>query len=138
MALTNVEFTRKCGLWVRALRRRLDMTQEDLGRLTGTNKEPISRWENGTRTPSALNLLRLLALATEDERLALFDKAMEGVDDIIMVEGGETEARCAECDKQLRARDYAAIGWPVPPLRQKGPYAVRLCTDCTGTHGWPS
>ena len=139
MAQNDAEFTKKFGRWIVALRKRLGMTQLELGQLVGTNKEPVGRWEGGGRTPAARNVLRLLALATEQERAALMDKAMEGVADTITVEGTEEEVHCAECGKLLRVRDYAVVGWPAPPVHQttNDPYAVRLCVDCSVSHGWP-
>jgi len=139
MAQNDAEFTKKFGRWIVALRKRLGMTQFELGQLVGTNKQPVGRWEGGGRTPAAQNVLRLLALATEQERAALMDKAMEGADDTITIEGTEEEVHCAECDRRLRVRDYAVVGWPAPPVHQTAsdPYAVRLCVDCSASHGWP-
>ena len=140
MAYSDAAFLKAFGLWLQALRKRLQMTQVELGDLLGVRGEPVSRWENGVQTPTALTVARLLALATGQERDALFERAMLDVDDAIRENNRSGDratmpvVRCAGCGKPMRLRQFAEAGWPAPArLRQPGdPYAVKVCPSCQG------
>jgi DNA-binding transcriptional regulator YiaG len=49
---------------VKALRRHLDMTQEQMGRELGTRQQTISEWETGLYSPRGLSE-RLLSMVAE-------------------------------------------------------------------------
>ena len=53
---------------IQDLRRRANLTQPDLGELTGVGKTVISLWENGHRKPTALQMVHLYRLRDSVER----------------------------------------------------------------------
>ena len=55
------------GPEVKAMRRRLEMTQEDLAHELGVTVSTVNRWENGHTRPSRLATAGLERLATESE-----------------------------------------------------------------------
>ena len=120
--------------WLVALRKRLKMTQVQLAWFLGIYPEAISRWENAVQAPAAPNLLRILALATPDEREALIEKSLYDTDDTLKIDQGDVleVVLCDHCEQPLRVRDFAVAGWPVPPIIRKpgDPYAVKVCLRC--------
>ena len=123
------EFVRACSRWVKALRKRANLTQARLASITGTSIESVSRWELAQTQPYAENLLALMALATEQEREALVGKV--DLDDTMHTDTGDP-ATCNACGLPMRLRDYTTRGWPAPPRvqRESDPYAVRKCVRC--------
>lgn len=120
--------------WLVALRKRLKMTQVQLAKYLGVYPEAISRWEHAVQAPAAPNLLKILALATPDEREALIEKSLYDTDDALKLDMGDRlEVVCCEqCDQALRIRDFAVRGWPAPKFIRHpvDPYAVRVCPRC--------
>jgi transcriptional regulator with XRE-family HTH domain len=54
------------ALALRELRRESGLTSTSVAEAIGTNREQLSRWENGTHTPSAASLLALAAVYEAD------------------------------------------------------------------------
>jgi transcriptional regulator with XRE-family HTH domain len=128
-------FTKVFAAWLKALRNRLSLTQAELAGLLGVRAEPVSRWENERELPVAYNMVRIMGFATPDERTALVEKAMIGIDDNLKEDVGLhlRLIQCDDCGQPLRVRDFTAKGWPAPLLVRdlQDPYAVRLCVRCT-------
>jgi WD40 repeat protein/transcriptional regulator with XRE-family HTH domain len=59
-------FGRSCA----TLRKRMQLTQRELGRLLGISEQAIGQWERGVRSPSVAHLQRLLALALQRHAFA--------------------------------------------------------------------
>lgn len=135
MTVTDQEFQEKFSKWLKVLRKRLGVSQSGLGEIIDTSLEAISRWERGLRLPAAQNVLQLMSLATEGERQALIDKAMDPVDDRIwnITNYTRSVAECSECGRVLRIRDFAATGVPAPPKEQRPTDPVRVLT-CPNGH----
>jgi DNA-binding transcriptional regulator YiaG len=128
--------------WLRTLRKRLALTQTELGYLISASIESVSRWELGMTQPNAYNMAQLMALATEQEREALVDKASDYLDDGMSITFGghgtpEAVAKCDACGADLRVRDFTTRGWPAPPLVQQdgNPYQIRRCPLCQSKRG---
>ena len=114
--------------WIRQLAKRLNYTQPQLARLLRCRVECVSLWMRGERTPRAYLLLRLLALATDEERASLLNHFGDTLDDHIPGDDGSS-AVCEACGKELRIHDFTSRGWPPPPLKPS-PYTRPLCVDC--------
>lgn len=134
MAQNDDRFLGLMARWLVALRKRLAMTQVELAKYLGIYSEAISRWENAVQAPSAPNLLRIMALATPDEREALIEKTLYGVDNALMVDtrSGLEPVLCDQCSLPLWISDFAVAGWPVPPIIRKleDRYSPRACLRC--------
>lgn len=132
MAKTDSPFLQLLANWLFALRKRLNMTQVQLACFLGIYPEAISRWENALQAPSATNLLNIMGLATEDERMALLDRIH--IDDVLKDDMGDhlQFVQCEECGRHMGLRDFTRLGWPAPPMirKQGDPYAVKMCPPC--------
>lgn len=60
-----MEWTKKCGKRLRALRKSREMSQEDLGRATGRSLVTISRWERCSEETPKFRGVTELAVALE-------------------------------------------------------------------------
>jgi len=129
-----IALTQSFAKWLLALRTRLRVTQVELANILHVMPQPISRWENGRELPITINLIRLLALATPEERAALIDKGEVGLDDTLKMDVGThlELVNCADCGRPLRVRDFTRKGWPAPPIMRRGddPFAVKECPTC--------
>ena len=59
---------------IKAVRKQLDLSQEDLARETGVSYATVNRWENGQTTPSQLAKAQLKAFCEkmiEEDRLKI-------------------------------------------------------------------
>lgn len=134
MAKNDDVFLGVFARWLVALRKRLKMTQVQFAKYLGIYPEAVSRWENAVQAPSAPNLLKILALATDQEREALIEKSLYDTDDALKVDLGSTQeiVCCEQCGQPLRIRDFAVKGWPVPQVVRKpgDPYAPKVCLRC--------
>src|SRR5256714_10804264 len=59
-------FGRSCAM----LRKRMHLTQRELGRLLGINEQAIGQWERGVRSPTVEHLKRLLVLGIQRHAFA--------------------------------------------------------------------
>lgn len=129
-----IAFTQRFAEWLAALRERMKISQVDLADLLQIMPQPISRWENGREIPISYNLIRLLALATPEEREALIERGEFGLDDVLKRDVGThlELVNCEECGRPMRVRDFTKRGWPAPPLTrlQGDPFAVKVCPSC--------
>jgi transcriptional regulator with XRE-family HTH domain len=127
-------FMERFAMWLKALRKRMNLTQTQLAAVLDVSLESISRWEQGKTQPWASNLMKLFLLATEQERDALAEKAETYLKDkMVVIEGDKKEwLACHGCGLPLQLRDFTQRGWPAPPLEQQknDPYAVRRCPKC--------
>ena len=132
MNKAEADFTNVFARWTKAFRKRLAVTQVQLADLLGASVESVSRWELGQTQPYAVNMLRLMALATDQERAALVDKASDTLNDVMRLDDGG--ACCEKCGLPMRVRDFTTRDWPAPPKIQQDddPYAVRVCPRCQG------
>jgi transcriptional regulator with XRE-family HTH domain len=134
MGYSDPEFLKEFAAWLVVLRKRFQMTQAELGALLGVRNEAISRWEHGKLMPTALTVVRLLALAEPHERGAIMERAMTGVDDRITVErqGQPMEVACAGCGRLLQVRLFTQAGWPAPKQRRSeaNAWKVTQCPNC--------
>lgn len=132
MAKIDDAFLQVLADWLVALRKRLGMTQVQLAKFLDIYPEAVSLWENARQAPSAINLLNILGLATEDERMAILDKM--SIDDILKADMGThlKAVQCENCGRHMRLRDFTRMGWPAPPMirKQGDPYAVKMCPQC--------
>ena len=81
MARYRRQSPKKLGQKMREIRRRLDMTQEEVARRLGTDSGSVSRYEPGLRDPSLLEVLkfsRMSGVGMEelvDDKLSLAEKS---------------------------------------------------------------
>jgi len=75
---------------LRGLRKKMGLTQEDLGRLVMVSVKTIQRWEDGTRSPRADELTRLAVVLNVPE-IAFFEGANEGIKEFKLILDKEGE-----------------------------------------------
>ena len=52
----------KIGTFIKNLRKKNNLTQQDLASILGVTYQAVSKWENGTADPSTSNLISLAKL----------------------------------------------------------------------------
>jgi transcriptional regulator with XRE-family HTH domain len=55
--MEKVQFISKFGIRLRQVREEMKLSQTEFGKLIGTTKQNISKWELGLRTPRASTIL---------------------------------------------------------------------------------
>lgn len=74
MARYRRKSPKKLGNKMREIRKRLDMTQEEVARHLGTDSGAISRYERGLRDPSLLEILAFSRMSGVGVEVLIDDK----------------------------------------------------------------
>jgi len=110
MAKNDTVFLGVFARWLRAVRKRLEMTQVQLGKYLGVYPEAISRWEHEVQAPSAPNLVKILALVTPNEREALIEKCLYDTPDLLLEDMGD-HLRNVQCESATCSARSAGETW---------------------------
>jgi len=131
MAKNDDVFLGIMARWLKAVRKRMMMTQVELAKYLGVYPEAISRWENGHQAPSAQNLSKIFALVTPNEREALIEKCLYDTPDLLLEDMGDhlRNVQCEKCGRNMGIRDFTTVGWPAPPMVIDHNF-VKVCPRC--------